>query len=244
MKTCQRCGNYILYDDSTTVCPNCGNTLTAWKTRDMGVTDSDTISPVTNTRKNKNEPDASNEEAFEVIDGKNHIINGRITEISTQTRVHSRLKKLVNVIFHGEPYQLGHTSHETVIRVTENCLHRFSSRSRDIFFYGDVEGRFVVGDNIRTVATEIHDRLVVREMINKTTGSNIRPAAQLSSGSVAVLAGVLLAVFALLLWLLLSGRLFQMLGVAIGGAFGILVSLFAAVAPVLLAVWIIRAMLR
>ena len=105
---------------------------------------------------------------FETHDGRRYVFRGRVAEVNSLSRYHNRFHKVVNTVVQGEPYQFGHTSFETVIRVEEFTDGRLASMARDLVMYGDIEGTVQVGDDVTVHADIRRGRYVVRSLHNET----------------------------------------------------------------------------
>ena len=181
MKRCANCNDFSLYDDEIRNCPVCGNSLVAYIRKvtsqvnyAAGTAAAQAVKPNTTP---VNKPATKNAPAFETRRGRNYIYRGMVTELSSHSRLHSSLKKLVNSIFLGEPYQLSNTSHNTIFRITEfgGGVNR---KKRDVIFYGDVEGRFYIGDDVTVTTTKKRDRYVVKKLYINESETYVHPAPQ------------------------------------------------------------------
>ena len=203
MKRCNACNDLAIYDDNIINCPICGTPLVAYQREQHAVTrqTNPQTPPLTRTQPRVNEPRGNGRTRqeppqFETRSGMYYVYRGMVAEIRSQSRFHSRLKKIVNSLFRGEPYQLGNTSHETVFRLEEFTEARLNGRRRDLIFYGDVEGRFFVGDDVTVQAKRIGDRYIVCSMYLNDTGAPVRPAPQLPAAAVWLLMFLILALLA------------------------------------------------
>ena len=208
MKRCQNCNDFALYDDNIMTCPVCDSKLITYVRKSRSTSaEEEPIRPNRNARTeepvrlNRNarteEPVRPNRNtrteesvrpntppAFETRRGGLYHYRGQIIQISSQARLHSRLKKLVNALFLGEPYQFGNTSHQTAIRIEAFHEGRISGRRRDLIFYGDVEGRIYSGDDVTITAKRRGDRYIVTRMYSNETETAVRPAPQIPNAMV------------------------------------------------------------
>ena len=202
MKKCPNCNDFSLYDDNVLTCPICDSNLVTYNRNGSTSTTStgsgttrtrEAVKPNTETQR-QNTANATQQTApeFERISGLRYHYRGIITEISSHTRLHTRLKKWVNAVFRGEPYQLGNTSHETIIRIEEFHNGRVAGRKRDLIYYGDVEGRFNHGDDVSITAKRRGDRYIVTNMYLNETESIVRPGSQIPAGIISILSLLLL----------------------------------------------------
>ena len=232
MKKCPNpeCNSHYLYGADRTVCPFCHTALV-----DSGAAPaSGHILPPDRIPVPEN--DRAQAEPFlqERLDGLE--CHGRITELEHQELFHSKRLKLMNSLFRGEPYQLAHQTLEYTIRV-EELTDDYPAQCQDFCMYGSYLGRLQVGDEVRIRAKNYGDRRVVKAIFNCTTGSEVRPGFQLSSGLVRVLAAVIvLGIFALvagLIYFFTSGAFLKLLE-----------ALFMAIAPslilIVLIVWLVK----
>lgn len=127
------------------------------------------------------------------LGGRQVQFRGTIREVTHSTRLHSRFKKIVNSVFQREPYQLGHTSHYTTLRIEEYHPGMYAGNTIDVIFYGDVEGRVYRGDDVTVTTKRIGDRYVVTRLErNDGQGEVVQPTPQMSAGLIIAL--ILLAI--------------------------------------------------
>lgn len=198
MKRCPNCNDFALYDDNMTSCPICDGKLVSYKRSGSSSSLNSSREPVRPNSAVQQTSDEDRNPEFETISGFRYHYRGIITEIDPHSRLHSRFKKWTNSIFRGEPYQLGNTSHDSVIRIEEFHSGRVAGRKRDLIFFGDVEGRFKIGDDVSISAKKRGDRYIVTRMYLNETESAVRPGFQIPA---IVVAGLTLAVIALIIFL-------------------------------------------
>lgn len=153
---------------------------------------------------------------------------GRVVEIEHQALFYGKFHKLFNTIVRGEPFQFAHQSVEYTVRV-EPITDGIPSEVTDFCLYGNYLGRLQVGDEVRIKAKDCGHRRVVKSIVNLTTGSAVKPGAQISA---ALIRGLLLAV--LLMFVVFACEMVQF--VASGSAAVLLVSLLAAVMPIVMCI--------
>lgn len=184
MKKCPNCNDFALYDDNVSSCPICDKELIAYN-RNANITNGNSSTPIkpnnTRNREQNIQSQIQSPPDFEHFNGLRYHYRGRVININHQARLHSRLKKWLNALFLGEPYQFGNTSHETVIRIEEFNQERISGRKKDFFYYGDVEGRFETNDDVVITAKRRRDRFIVTRLYSNETESIIRPGPQIPS---------------------------------------------------------------
>ena len=100
MKHCSHCD--IDVDNSYNLCPYCGQELMHLeheKIHDTAYWQGEAAHCATSTR-----PERAPEIVFEEADGHSVKINGMVVECTTQQYYQSKLTKIVQSVFHGEPY--------------------------------------------------------------------------------------------------------------------------------------------
>lgn len=225
MKRCPNCNDFALYDDNVLTCPICETNLVTYSKNtnsSLGSAEG-TKEPIrpNNVNKRNNSANASRQVVpeFERRSGLRYHYRGTITEISSHSRLHTKLKKWVNAIFRDEPYQLGNTSHETIIRIEEFHDGHVAGRKRDLIYYGDVEGRFNYGDDVNITAKRRGDRYIVTKMYLNETDSRVRTGPQIPAVVIAFLTLILLIAIAFIIAgivsLITSGVLMELIEKAI-----------------------------
>ncbi len=249
MKKCPRCNDFALYDDNVQFCPVCetelimyrrGNASGATYKDDAGSNthnDEQPIRPHNRTQPDRVNTDQSTEPQFETRSGLRYQYRGTITEIHPDSRFNSRLKKWIYALLRSEPYQFGHTSHKTIIRVEGFHTGRVSGERRDLIFYGDVEGRFNHGDDVTITAKKRGDRYIVTNMYLNETQSYVRPGPQIPAGVIAL---ATVGMFLLALFLIIG-----LINFIKSGAFWALLKKVVVIAIVIVAAWwLIRSLFR
>lgn len=200
-KKCPRCNGFALYDDDVLECPDCHSQLVAYqrtygRTTEPVAESRPVVEPRSVVRQSTQESTRSRQEIppFETRNGLGYVYRGTVTEINHHDRYHSRLKKVIYSMFRGEPYQFGHTSHESVFRVEGFHEGRLSGPKKDFIFYGDVEGRFNFGDDVTVFAKRRGDRNVVTKMFLNETETRVYPTPQIPAALCSIIFFVLLAV--------------------------------------------------
>lgn len=106
MKHCSQCD--IDVDNSYNLCPYCGRELRRLDQKNVSNTtyqQGEAAHRTTSTR-----PEREIEFVFEETDRHSVKINGMVVECTTQQYYQSKLTKIVQSVFYGEPYQLSHTT--------------------------------------------------------------------------------------------------------------------------------------
>lgn len=137
--------------------------------------------------------------------------HGRITEIEHHEVFYSKLRKTINSLFRGEPYQFGHQTAEYVVRV-EELAGGFTAQTMDFFLFGNYMGRLHPGDEVVIVAS-FSERNVVKSIYNVVTDSDIKPGLQLSAAFIRFmhicLAFLLIAAVTWGYQLVISGQIYR-----------------------------------
>ena len=162
--------------------------------------------------------------------------NGRVTEIDHQALFEGKLQKLFNSLVKGRPYQLAHQSMEYTIRV-EPITDEIATEATDFCLYGNYLGRVQVGDEIRIRAKDRGSSRMVTSIVNLTTSSTVKPGFQLPSWLLRSL---------ILITVLLSMAFAYMVVdfIVSGAAAALLVSLLAALMPILIIIFGIGLLFR
>ncbi len=112
--------------------------------------------------------------------------HGRVTEIDHHDVFYSKLRKTINSLFRGEPYQFGHQTSEYVIRV-EELDGGFTAQNMDFFLFGNYMGRIHPGDEVILTASVSGGRNIVKTLYNAVTNSDIKPSLQLPATFIRVM---------------------------------------------------------
>lgn len=224
MKRCSNpnCESSFLYGDNKSNCPFCHVPLVH---SDNTTTNQPLITPIDAVFES-----ASVEESQTFINRRMEGMEctGRIIEIEHQALFYSKLHKLFNTIFRGEPFQLAHQSAEYTIRV-EPITDGIPTEVTDFCLYGNYLGRLQVGDEVRIKAKDCSHRRVVKSITNLSTNSLVKPGLQISASIIRTALLSLLVVFAVLAYLIVQFF-------ASGVVAALFVSLIAAVMPVIICV--------
>lgn len=235
MKKCAQCNDFALYDDITGNCPICGATLVTYSRG--GSMETSAINNVVHPNNTSCENDEEAAPVFENKQGFRYVYRGIITEVSSHSRFHNRLKKWINAIFRAEPYQFGNTSHETIFRLEEFTNGKVAGRKQNFVFYGDVEGRLIIGDDATVTAKRRGDRYIVTRLFLNETGQHVRPAFQIPSGLITVTFGFAL-VFLVALVTGVGGF------IASGALYVVLEKLLSVAIVALLIYWIFKGIIK
>ena len=180
---------------------------------------------------------------FETRRGRSVIFRGSVAEVTSHSRHYNRFHKIINAVFRGEPYQFGHSSYETVIRVEEFTDGRLPSRWQDLVMYGDIEGSVQVGDDIEARAILRGGRYIIQDLHSNQTGNNIVPGPQMSVFAcsllallaIGVVAGIIYGVYAFFA----KGGFEALVMALVNLILAIFGKLLVAVAPLLVVLFII-----
>lgn len=169
MKHCSQCD--IDVDNSYNLCPYCGRELRRLDQKNVCNTtyqQGEAAHHTTSTR-----PEREIEFVFEETDRHSVKINGMVVECTTQQYYQSKLTKIVQSVFYGEPYQLSHTTFVTVFRVQEHVLRGFAEQARDIIVYGNIQSVLSTGDDVTIVAKSSGGRYIARSIYNHSINSTV-----------------------------------------------------------------------
>lgn len=244
MKRCPNCNDFALYDDEIMNCPICDARLVTYTSGGTKVDDT-VVRPETEnyqTQRGNNPPQ------FETVNGNTYTFRGMVTEISTQQRWNNRMKKFLNSIFRSEPYQFGNTSQECVLRIEEFRNGRMASQRRDVFFYGEAEGRVTYGDDVTITAKRKNGRFIVTRLQVNDTGANVRPSVQIPAGIIkffaAFVALIVLYLVVGFISLVATGSFVGFLSGVMGQIFDMAFKIFGAFAPFVILFLVFRAMFK
>ena len=157
MKRCPSCRYF--YEDALSVCPGCNVTLEVFGsgtqqntagngTQQHTAGNGNAASGGTASGGQRNDLGGDSTYVFERHTGLHYTINGSIADSNTQQYYQSGLTKFIRSLFGGEPYQLGHTTFVTILRVEEHVRSGFPEQARDVVMYGDTRNIFVTGDDV------------------------------------------------------------------------------------------------
>ena len=240
MKRCPVCTT--AYENSMNQCPTCGTTLEWLQPEEENNPQQwGAQNPV---RKEKagagNSAQHNNMYLFEQVSGNRVIINGAVTDSSTQQYYQSKLTKFLRAVFSGEPYQLSHTTFETVFRVEEHVTRGYPEQARDVTIYGGIQNIFSVGDDVTVTAKQKRDRLIATNVFNHSINSAVRvkpniPAGLMRLFLLVILAAVVFAVYSIA----------TMDYAAMGNAMtSVLLSLVMKIIPIVIVVWIVWLLIK
>lgn len=179
MKYCPDC--QIDFDDNESICIYCGMPLKPKGIENKSQSNYNNESnngkstPVTQT------PRIPLTRNYGIL-GNRVEVNGVVMDVRTSQYYQSKLTKLFRAVFSGEPYQMGHTTFENLIRVRELMPEGYSQQATDIVLYGNMQNIITQGDDLRIEAVRKGNRLVARRIYNNATNSfihiqpNIPPA--------------------------------------------------------------------
>lgn len=196
MKHCRNCE--VDVDNSFNLCPYCGQTLTSTQAIRDGVGEtpihSSTDGPSDRTHISAEPP------SFQTVEGRDITFNGQIVDSNTQQYYQSKLTKIIQAVFYGEPYQLSHTTFVTAFRIEEHVQHGFAEQARDIVVYGQLQNVLSAGDDVTVVARREGDRLVAKSIVNHSSEAQVIPhGGIISAGLVRAAVIIPLAILIMLL---------------------------------------------
>lgn len=188
MKHCGHCN--VDVDNSFNLCPYCGQAL---PTASVGFSPRPQQGPTAESI------------SFQSAMGGDIVFNGQVVESSTQQYYQSKFTKVIQAVFHREPYQLSHTTFVTVFRIEEYVQRGFAEQARDIVVYGQLQNMLFSGDDVTVVARKEGNRLVAKSIINHSSETQVIPhGGIISAGIVRVAVFIPLAILLVLLIALIS----------------------------------------
>ncbi len=224
MKRClnPECDPMFLYGNDKTVCPFCHGILVSSSDTDSHFSPADRIPSVHQTVENDIQ---FIKETFGCVE-----YHGRITEIEHHELFNSKILKLTNAIFRGEPYQLAHQTIEYSIRV-ESLDNNYEKT--DISLFGNYLGKLQPGDEVVIKAKKRSNRKIAKSIFNCSTETYIKPGFQISPFVIRLAA----VAFVILAYMIISGiiQMFQD---------GTVASLFSLFVPIAVIVWFLKSKLR
>lgn len=249
MKRCPACNDMALYDDTSTVCPICGAALVPYVRQSTvrAGTHQPAVQPVVaNPRTEHN--DTRRSPAFETVSGNEIRIRGLVSNIAVNSRNLIARDKIADCFIRGVPFQFGNPVYETIIRVEEITDSRIPSQTRSVVFYGNAQGQVDVGDDISVNARRRQDRIIARSIYVNDTESTVHTPLTLNAPAllIAIAAVVLLILcllYALIEWFT-SGAFIEPLMGILGAFLYFGFKILAALAPIILLIWIIRKLLH
>lgn len=235
MKRCQHCN--VFYEDRFELCPTCGERLCQVDDRDdVG----EGAAPFSHTESTGHRSDHRNSITFEETRGADVIINGAVAESSTQQYYQSKFSKFIRALFSGEPYQLSHTTLETVFRVEEHVEYGYPEQARDITLYGNAQNIFAVGDDVTVTARRVGERLIARKILNHSINSEVHVQPNIPAGVVR-----LFMFFAFLIVAVVIYKITAVDYAAVGSNIGkALLSCLYAILPTIIGIWVFWKILK
>ncbi len=142
MKRCPVCGRE--YSDSNEYCENCFVDLVSIPSNTDQSTDASASS---GGRVNTPPPydDRNARETEEPLLNGNHV-HGNVVTTNQQQYYQAVHTKIINALLKNEPFQFGHTTFSTIVRVDEISSRGFSENSIDVIVFGNVQGIIAPGD--------------------------------------------------------------------------------------------------
>lgn len=237
MKRCpnQDCQSVFLYDETKTHCPICHSALVPLEDNTL----EQTLIPSAIMENLVQDNNPSNPEFTKKVFGK-LVCTGRVTEIEHQALFNTKLHKLLNTIFRGEPYQFAHQTQEYTIRV-EPITDTIPLQALDFCLYGSYLGRIHPGDEVQITAKDKGDRRVVIHIKNLTTNTEIKPGLQISA--TAIRSFILVFLF---LALFLAQGLFTVFtsGIALKWVSSLINSFLNVIIPIGIIIYAIRSIVK
>ncbi len=198
-KYCPACGSFFLYDDSQTVCPDCGRRLEVY--RPYASPNVETPPPAEERRETRGSTPhfeqaqqqwtyaappsggqnrqaggaAPSNPAFRIQEGGRCIFRGAVFHVDTVVREYGFLRKVFYSVFSGEPFQLGRTSYLTNIRLEEHTDAGFPEQSETVIYYGDIESQLATGDDVQIQCVRHRGRYMAERIYSFDHNRSLSP---------------------------------------------------------------------
>ena len=212
MKRCNSCG--AVYDDSYDICVACGCRL----------------SQETEGQKCQ----------FSERRGSATVFHGVVTQTQTRQYYQNGFAKVIRALFAGEPYQLGHTSNLTVVRVEERTGNGSTGQAQEVVIYGGIQSILTAGDQVTIHTRHRGNRYVATRIFNHTVNNDVRIEGNVAAGVVWTLLILALVVIGSIIGFVASIN-YAAVGQSVMDFIG---SLLPAGLSLLAAIWIIRSFFR
>lgn len=154
------------------------------------------------------------------------VVRGSVLEIDHSSLFYSGFHKWCNAIFCGEPWQFAHQSQAYTLRLEEISPDNIPGRVIDICAFGDFLGRFSIGDELEVHCTGTKNRRIAKKIINKTTGSLVRPGLQIPALFIRLFSLIAALV---VIWLAVTGIRLVTSGAIVSLVFGAVATLLGLV---------------
>lgn len=123
------------------------------------------------------------------------IFNGTVLHTETRQFYQSKGAKWFRALLSGEPYQLGYTSHRSVIRLMSE------GQIREAVVFGNMENLLVPGDEVTVTAKRRNGRLVATGIFSHTLDEDVYVEPNIPAS---LLRGLILLLILLLVALLVA----------------------------------------
>ena len=150
------------------------------------------------------------------------VLRGRLVEMEHNSLFHSSFHKWCNAVFAGEPWQLAHQSQAYTLRIEEITQDGIPGRVTDVCAFGEYLGRLSIGDELEIHCKGGKDRRIAKKLLDKTTGSVVRPGLQVPALFVRVFS-LILAMLAI--YFVSAAVNFVASGAILSWALGVIVAL-------------------
>lgn len=169
MKKCTNnsCDQNIMYGRYSERCPFCGERLAEIQSSELFENSEEDFLQI---------PSINQEDTtyYESLVGNRFVCHGTVTEIDHHEVFFSKIHKIVNSVFGGEPYQLAHQNIEYVIRI-QRISDLYTGDMKDFDLYGNYMGKIQIGDEVTVKGKISNGKLIVRSVFNHSTGGNVHP---------------------------------------------------------------------
>lgn len=218
MKQCKNpyCECEQTFSDAVKLCPFCGSELSPA---------GDEKQPQLHTAEELPVLSAADSAPPLVTDGVwgRKVLRGRLAEIDHNSLFYSTFHKWCSAVFFGEPWQFAHQSQTYTLRIEEITRDGVPGRVLDVCAYGcDYMGRLCIGDELEIHCTGGKNRRIAKKILDKTTGSVVRPGLQLPALFVRVFS-LILALLAI--YFVSAAVNFVASGAILSWALGVIVAL-------------------
>lgn len=238
-----------LYDDTSTVCPICGASLVTYVRQSSSgdQTKNTPVQPISENQGTNNNEDRRSP-VFETFSGNEIRLRGLVSNIALNSRSLITREKIADCFTRGVPLQFGNPVYETIIRVEEITDSRIPSQTRSVVFYGNAQGQVDIGDDITVNARRRQDRIIARSIYVNDTESNVHTPLTLNAPALliaiaAVLLLVLCLLYAFIEWITSGVFIDPLMGI-LGAFLYFGFKILAALAPIILLIWIVRKLLH
>lgn len=121
-----------------------------------------------------------------------YSIEGIVAEVLPQQYYPTTFSKVLRSLFGGEPFQFGHTSFATIVRVAERRDVGFPEQACDVRQYGNVENIIAPGDDVQISAKRKHGGFVAKSIYNHSADTYVHLQGMIPAGVIRLLTALAL----------------------------------------------------